>query len=84
MAWTAVVFLLVTPIVVVTFNRAVRDQEAPILGARWMLAQSPLILSIVAVIVDRSPQFLIVLAQVEAIALMIFALRQAGRGEGVA
>ena len=81
MAWVVVFYLIVTPILVVTFDRAVRGQEVPILASRWVMAQSPIFLTLAAVIVDRSPQFPISAALAEAIVLMIFALRRARRGE---
>lgn len=85
MTWVVVIFLVVIPVIVFTFERATRDQELPTLAIRWVLAQNPIFVSFVAVLIDRSPQYLIAVAQAEAIVLMIFALRRSKRaGESVA
>jgi hypothetical protein len=85
MSWGVLIFLVVTPILVVTFEQKARGQALPMLAVRWVLAQSPILWSLAAVVIDRSPQYLIALAQAEAIILMIFALRRSKRaGESIA
>ena len=73
--WLTVAFMVGAAVLVLTLERRVRRQQLPNLAIRWLVAQSPIFFSFLAVL-DGGPQYLIAIAQGEAIVLMIYALRR--------